>query len=115
MWPEDAKEFARVISAALREARNMQHKRNVEVSVLPFGALLEPAGGDFRGEPTLVCPCGCDMFLMAATFDPLTRLPGFYLLDGRCASCGSWVTLPTDHPDETFLERLMWGGEADDV
>lgn len=50
---------------------------------------------DYRGTPTLVCPCGSDLFAMFARFDPETRLPGFYLLDGRCAECGSKLTLPT--------------------
>lgn len=61
----------------------------------PFTALEEPPRADYRGIPTLSCPCGCDWVLMCATFDPDTREPGMYLLDGRCASCGSWVTLPT--------------------
>lgn len=61
----------------------------------PFMALLEPPTADYRGLPTLHCPCGSDFLLMCTTFDPDTRLPGFYLTDGRCASCGAWITLPT--------------------
>jgi hypothetical protein len=29
-------------------------------------------------------------------FDEETRAPGMYLLDGRCAACGAWLTLPTE-------------------
>jgi hypothetical protein len=63
---------------------------------MPFEAVLETAAPDYRGLPTLQCPCGYDMFIMCASFDEDTRLPGGYLLDGRCAACGAWVTLPTD-------------------
>lgn len=62
---------------------------------VPFDALAEPPAADYRGLPTLECPCGSDWFLLCARYDRDTRLPGFIVLDGRCASCGSWVTLPT--------------------
>jgi len=60
---------------------------------------------DYRGIPTYVCPCGCDMFLIAAIFDGDTQMPGMYLLDGTCAHCGALVTVPcpADGPDP--LER----------
>lgn len=48
---------------------------------------------DYRGVPTYVCPCGYDMFLIAARFDE-TQQPAWYLLDGVCASCGALVTVP---------------------
>ena len=35
------------------------------------------------------------MFTIAAKFDPDTRLPGFYLVDGMCVACGSLATMPT--------------------
>lgn len=55
---------------------------------------------DYRGMPTYVCPCGHDMFLIAAKFDE-TQLPAWYLLDGVCAYCGALVTVPcpADGPD----------------
>lgn len=55
---------------------------------------------DYRGAPTYVCPCGYDLFVMAARFDE-TQLPAMYLLDGVCAHCGALVTLPcpADEPD----------------
>jgi len=67
---------------------------------LPFMALEEPGQADYRGVPTYVCPCGCDLFLMAAKFDE-TQLPAFYILDGMCAACAALVTLPcpADGPD----------------
>jgi hypothetical protein len=61
----------------------------------PFSALSEPPAGDYRGIPSDTCPCGCDFLILCVRFDPDERLPGFYLLDARCASCGSWLTAPT--------------------
>jgi hypothetical protein len=66
---------------------------------MPFEAVVEQDAPDYRGVPTLMCPCGYNMFIVCATFDEDTRLPAFYLLDGRCASCGAWVTLPTEVDD----------------
>ena len=56
---------------------------------------------DYRGVPTYVCPCGYDMFLIAAVFDGETQEPGMYMLDGVCAHCGALVTVPcpADGPD----------------
>jgi hypothetical protein len=56
---------------------------------------------DYRGVPTYVCPCGYDMFLIAAVFDGDTQAPGMYLLDGVCCHCGGLVTVPcaADGPD----------------
>lgn len=61
----------------------------------PFAAVIEPPRADYRGVPTVACPCGCDFFIVCTRFDEETRLPGFYLLDARCASCGAWLTPPT--------------------
>jgi hypothetical protein len=61
----------------------------------PFHALEDPVRADYRGNPTLECICGSNMLLMCAAFDPDTREPGLYLLDGMCAHCGALVTLPT--------------------
>lgn len=60
----------------------------------PFAALDAEPTGDYRGMPTYTCACGSDMFLIAAVFDDDTRLPGFYLLDGKCAACGALATMP---------------------
>ena len=55
---------------------------------------------DYRGMPTYVCPCGYDMFLVAARFDE-SQLPAWYMLDGVCCACGALLTLPcpADGPD----------------
>ena len=55
---------------------------------------------DYRGVPTYVCPCGSDLFLIAARFDE-TQLPAWYLLDGVCTYCGAIVSVPcpADGPD----------------
>jgi hypothetical protein len=78
----------------LRE-KPLQNKAFLDVA-MPFTAAGDVDVADYRGIPTLQCPCGFNMFIMCAVFDEDTRLPGFYLLDGRCASCGAWVTLPTE-------------------
>lgn len=48
---------------------------------------------DLRGEPTEVCVCGCDIFVMLGGF--VDGEMAFYFVDAECASCGSMVTLPT--------------------
>jgi len=78
-----------------RTARNTQHP-------LPFFNMLsDPNRADYRGVPTYVCPCGYDMFLIAAVFDGDTQEPGMYMLDGVCTHCGALVTVPcpADGPD----------------
>lgn len=66
----------------------------------PFAALSEPASADYRGVPTLECPCGSDMFLIATIFDQETHLPGLFMLDAMCAFCGALLTVA----DPTLLE-----------
>ena len=63
--------------------------------------LHAPYTSDYRGIPTYVCPCGSDMFLIAAIFDGETQEPGMYLLDGGCMVCGAIVSVPcpADGPD----------------
>ena len=63
--------------------------------------LMDEDRVDYRGVPTYVCPCGYDMFLIAAVFDGDTQQPGMYLLDGVCTHCGALVTVPcpADGPD----------------
>lgn len=72
----------------------------------PFVFLTEPAGADWRGTPTMVCPCGNDMLAIVARFDRYTRLPAFYLLDGACACCGALLTLPTPIDDTEGIDDL---------
>lgn len=60
---------------------------------LPFNVGI--GAYDYRGIPTLACPCGCEWLLACVMYDPETREPGMYILDGLCASCGALVTLPT--------------------
>lgn len=74
---------------------------------LPFAGLSEASGTDYRGIPTMTCPCGCDWLLMCAMFDPDTREVGMYILDGLCASCGSLVSLPTP------IDELVMGDSND--
>jgi hypothetical protein len=64
-------------------------------------SVVNPERADYRGVPTYVCPCGYDMFLIAAVFDGDTQQPGMYMLDGICTHCGALVTVPcpADGPD----------------
>ena len=71
------------------------------VSNHPFAGLNEPAGADYRGVPTTVCPCGSDMLIICCIFDPEENLPGMFMLDGMCAHCGALLTLA----DPTLLDR----------
>jgi hypothetical protein len=48
---------------------------------------------DLRGTPTHVCPCGCNVWNLRATFDDFEI--GSYFLDMECANCGSLATAPT--------------------
>ena len=75
--------------------RNARKPLNTNGFQPPFDGLSEPPTADYRGVPSGVCPCGCQWLAIVAWFDMGERLPGMYLLDARCASCGSWVTPPT--------------------
>lgn len=60
----------------------------------PFQALAKEPTADFRGTPTLQCPCGCDLMLIAAVFCEDERLPAMYALDAMCFNCGALLTAP---------------------
>jgi hypothetical protein len=59
----------------------------------PFSVCNEPPTADYRGIPTYVCPCGYDLFLICTKFDPDTRMPGMWLMDGMCSACGALLTV----------------------
>lgn len=62
----------------------------------PFAIKTGKVAGDYRwAGPTSQCVCGSTLFYMLASFDPETRLPGFYVLDGMCVACEVLVHLPT--------------------
>jgi len=55
---------------------------------------------NLRGIPTAACPnCGSTLFNINASFDVETYEIEMYLLDCKCAECGSLLTAPTppDH------------------
>jgi hypothetical protein len=81
----------------LRLTFEMGRKRTPLNPMIPalFGALVKRGGSDYRGVPTLECPCGCDTFIACISFTE-ERIVGAYLCDGVCASCGSLVSLPTE-------------------
>lgn len=73
---------------------------NYRVLDHPFAGLGEPVTADYRGVPTLECPCGSNLLLVCCVFDPDTNLPGLILLDSMCAHCGALLTVA----DPTLLE-----------
>jgi len=48
---------------------------------------------DFRGTPTHVCVCGCEVFNLKVVFQDGEIAT--YFLDMECAHCGSLATAPT--------------------
>jgi hypothetical protein len=58
---------------------------------------------NLRGIPTHSCVCGCDLFLMIASFENCEL--SFYFTDAQCLDCGALVTLPTpvDNEENTLL------------
>ena len=55
---------------------------------------------DLRGEPTHVCVCGCEVWLVKAVFHDYEM--SYYYRDMECAHCGSMATAPTplDMPED---------------
>jgi len=49
---------------------------------------------DIRGEPTAVCPCGCEIWNVKCKFDDDGEID-MYFLDMECAECGTLATAPT--------------------
>jgi len=57
------------------------------------------ASMDIRGEPTMVCPCGSEVWLLKVVFDEDGDI-GMYFTDTmECVLCGTLATAPT--PTET--------------
>ena len=66
----------------------------------PQDGLPEPYGTDLRDMgPTHICPCGSQVFNVAASFDEYELT--WYFLDASCFSCGNLlrVPCPVDDPD----------------
>lgn len=59
---------------------------------------------DLRGQPTEVCACGSDIFIMLGGF--MDSELAFYFTDGECAGCGSMVTLPTPSGEDFGIADL---------
>ena len=56
---------------------------------------LSDGGVDLRAfGPTHVCVCGNDQFAVVARFHD--HQIAFYLLDGRCLACGSYLIVPCE-------------------
>jgi len=65
------------------------------------------ASSDWRGIPTAVCPCGCDLLLVPVVFDAREREISGYVNTAFCTSCSSMLTVPTLDPAE--VERFADG------
>jgi hypothetical protein len=48
---------------------------------------------DLRGEPTHLCPCGCNIWNLKVVFEDYEIAT--YFLDMECINCGSLATAPT--------------------
>jgi hypothetical protein len=55
---------------------------------------------DIRGTPTLVCPCGCEIWNLKTVFDDDGEI-AMYFLDMECAECGTLATAPMPEGTET--------------
>lgn len=49
---------------------------------------------DIRGNPTTVCPCGCDVWTLKVKWDADSGDIGFYFRDMECSLCGTRATAP---------------------
>ena len=56
---------------------------------------------DIRGTPTLVCPCGCEIWNLKTVLDDDGEI-AMYFLDMECAECGTLATAPM--PEGTEIE-----------
>ena len=54
---------------------------------------------DIRGEPTTVCPCGCNIWNLKTMFGNDGEIE-MYFLDMECAECGTLATAPTPEGTE---------------
>ena len=50
---------------------------------------------DIRGNPTTVCPCGCNVWSLKVKWDSDSGNIAFYFTDMECAMCGTRATAPT--------------------
>jgi hypothetical protein len=54
---------------------------------------------DVRGNPTTVCPCGCEIWNLKTIFDDDGEI-AMYFVDMECAECGTLATAPTPEGTE---------------
>jgi hypothetical protein len=50
---------------------------------------------DIRGNPTTVCPCGCNVWTVKLIWDADDGTVDMYFLDMECSMCGTRATAPT--------------------
>lgn len=62
-----------------------------------FNELLDGPDYTWAG-PSEMCPCGNDTLAIAVRFHDGEI--GMYFVDGRCLSCGSYLTVPAGGDDE---------------
>lgn len=55
---------------------------------------------DIRGRPTMVCPCGSEIWNLKTIFDKNTGEIELYFIDMECADCGTLATAPAPEGSE---------------
>jgi hypothetical protein len=85
------------VSLRLPTLPRMRHRN-------PLRYLPKVTGADLRDlGPVHVCPCGSQVFNVAASFDDYELV--WYFLDATCFSCGNLVRVPCE-PDRYEAQPL---------
>lgn len=87
-----------VVVTVIREWwRRRNHPTYKARNLLDLMAISAPF--DYRGVPTAMCPCGCDLILTPVVFNENREIAG-YVNTGFCAACGAMVTVVTAEEQE---------------
>jgi hypothetical protein len=57
---------------------------------------------DIRGEPTIVCPCGSQLWLVKVMFDEEGDISMWFTETMECVTCGTLATAP--HPSDEVTD-----------
>ncbi len=57
---------------------------------------------DIRGEPTTVCPCGSELWLVKVMFDEEGDIGMWFTETMECVVCGTLATAP--HPESEVAD-----------
>jgi hypothetical protein len=56
---------------------------------------------DIRGEPTTVCPCGSELWLLKVMFDNDGEIAMYFTETMECVLCGTLATAPSPSEEVT--------------